>query len=594
MRNKNIIFLIIILTSFILSASFDHDAEYLKKSIIYKLNADGSSMFEYHSRIKLHTYRATNRIFGESFIKYNPDFQKLEILLSETTMKDGKKVKSPKNAYNEVLPSRAKKFPHFAGLKEMVVTHVGIERGAVIEFKYRLYTKAGLNTYFSGLEYLSEQYPVNELKIVVTHPASKKMNISVTKFNDLLLKKINGDNIEYSLSLNSIGKFNNEPLSNNANRAYLVFSDAEQWSEIFPGRYADKDIPEKLIKDINMIKKSTSSKLEKLFKIQKLFVSDSDLCRLDHRTIGNRVRGSKQVYNSNYATGPEKAYLLSGVLERAGIKNEILVSLKNGPADKLIPSHSLTGNYFIKIIDYCDKPVFIDTVHLQNNTLPLSLQGKLVYNLNTKKIRKIKKYDNNKIKISGNIKLKGKDYKGKLFVEFSGVNFNYKSSLKLRSYIKKSLSKYINVKKILEIKVVNHSINSISAEVKLEGKFLKEINKGYLMLDKFNFSPISKRDSFLTKRSTPLILDSTNMIELDLNVKYPEKMTVDYMIKEKMIKNDLGVFINKIKKNSKGLVSIKYVRSINRSIIDPSDYLKFKKILDNINRSRALLIFTEK
>ncbi len=589
MKKKIILYIFILIVSFSLSASSKFDAEYLKKSVLYKLNADGSSMMEYHSIVKLHSYRATNRLFGESFIKYNPDFQKLEILISETKMKDGKKVKSPKNAYNEVLPYRAKKFPNFAGLKEMVVTHVGIERGAIIEFKYRLYTKPGFNTYFSGLEYLSDQFPVNELNIKVIFPKEKKINFYLNKHNKLLKKNTDGDFVEYSLALKSISQFNKEPISE-MSRGCFIFTEAKNWAKIFPDRYTKEDIPISLLKPF---KKTTSSDMEKLFKVQKLIVSDFDHCKLEQKIIGNRVRKIKKVYNSNYATSLEKAYLLSGVLNSAGIKNELMFLITKDVFNKDIPTLLAVKNYYIKITDKCKTPVFLDPVHLQNGPIPKSIYGQSLYNLDTGKFETIKKsdYSKNKISISGDIKLKGEKYNGKLLIMISGNYYNYRASATGKKYIKKSLSKFFNVSKITALKILNLSVNSIKAEIELEGKFLKQLNKGYFVLKGFNYSPVLKKNSYLKKRISPIVLNSAHGIEINLNIKYDNNMTIDFMAKKEQIENEFGVFINSVKEVSKGKINIKYYRGIKKSVIEADKYIYIKDILDKSNREQSLIIF---
>lgn len=415
MKRKTLIYIVLILTGLSLLASSDFDAKYLKKDITYKLNSDGSSMIEYYSKIKLHTYRAANRLFGESFIKYNPDFQKLEVLLSKTTMKDGKIVNSPKNAFNEVLPFSAKKFPVFAGLKEMVVTHVGIERGAVIELKYRLHTKPGFNTYFSGLQYLSELFPMKELKVKVIIPKNKKLRFYLSKNEKLLQKKITENDIEYSLLLNDVEHFSKEPMDNRS-RDFFVFSDAENLSEIFPARYSSTDIPDGLLKSVKKILNSTTSNLEKLFKIQTIVASDFDICRLSSELTGNRVRKIKQVYKSNYATTIEKAFMLSEVLNANGIKNDIIASFEKEQTLKKVPSLTIIKAFYIKVTDLCDFPVYIDPIHLQSGSMPKDLIGQSYYNLKTGKFGSVKKtdYSKNKIEISWRNRLEINPFKYKV------------------------------------------------------------------------------------------------------------------------------------------------------------------------------------
>ncbi|MBE0644477.1 MAG: DUF3857 domain-containing protein [Bacteroidetes bacterium] len=120
------------------------DAAYEDMVHEWVLKSDGSVVYTYSHKLRLITPFSFTRAYGESFITYNPQWQTLEVLRSVTTMRDGKKVESPFNAYNEVLPGYAAGAAPYLGLKEMVVTHAGVEAGAVIDFAYRLTTKPGM------------------------------------------------------------------------------------------------------------------------------------------------------------------------------------------------------------------------------------------------------------------------------------------------------------------------------------------------------------------------------------------------------------------------------------------------------------------
>ena len=81
------------------------EAEYGKVSKAWTLHADGSQEYRSSMELTLFTHTAMNSTYGESFIVYNPDFQTLKIHSSYTRQKDGTIVKTPDNAFVEVLPS---------------------------------------------------------------------------------------------------------------------------------------------------------------------------------------------------------------------------------------------------------------------------------------------------------------------------------------------------------------------------------------------------------------------------------------------------------------------------------------------------------
>jgi len=100
---------IIILLTFWAAFSFAQKTDAIFKNIKKEhiLHTDGSIEFKYYKEVKLLSPYAFNRLYGETFIVYNPDFQKLKIHKAYTIMKDGRKVEAPKNAFNKVLPKNA-------------------------------------------------------------------------------------------------------------------------------------------------------------------------------------------------------------------------------------------------------------------------------------------------------------------------------------------------------------------------------------------------------------------------------------------------------------------------------------------------------
>ena len=78
---KNIIILLFSLTlsSSLLSQQPESDAVYEKIIKEYTLHEDGSMDFRFYKKLKLNTHFSFNRLYGETFIVYNPNFQDLKI-----------------------------------------------------------------------------------------------------------------------------------------------------------------------------------------------------------------------------------------------------------------------------------------------------------------------------------------------------------------------------------------------------------------------------------------------------------------------------------------------------------------------------------
>ena len=142
-RYYYICMLSVLLLMLVLPTKAASEAEFGKLVKSYTLRTDGSQEMRVQKELTLFTHAAMNGLYGESFIIYNPAYQELKIHESYTRQKDGSIVKTPDNAFVEVLPSAAADAPAYNGLKEMVVVHTGLELGATIYLDYSVITRPG-------------------------------------------------------------------------------------------------------------------------------------------------------------------------------------------------------------------------------------------------------------------------------------------------------------------------------------------------------------------------------------------------------------------------------------------------------------------
>ena len=185
--NKIICLLIVLGTAISVSAA--PEAEFKKLIKSWTLNTDGSQEFHYNMELTIYSYLAMRSLYGESFIQYNPEYQTLKINSSFTKQKDGTIVKTPDNAFVEVLPRSAADAPAYNHLKEMVVVHTGLELGATIYLDYTITTKAG---YLPGLdifEPIQQASPIKEYSLSVTVPVDKDLSYSLA--NPQVMAKVN-------------------------------------------------------------------------------------------------------------------------------------------------------------------------------------------------------------------------------------------------------------------------------------------------------------------------------------------------------------------------------------------------------------------
>lgn len=177
---KSLLTTMILLAAFSVSFAKNIEDDAVYKSIYksYTLNADGSTDYRERKELEVITNMAFD-YFGETFIDYNPDFQKLTINEAYVIRKDGTKVETPQNAFNPMLPSSCTGCERLNAIRTMVVTHTALENNATIVLDYTIHSD---NFFFSGLfetVSLCESAPVEKYTISVSVPEDRPLNWDV-------------------------------------------------------------------------------------------------------------------------------------------------------------------------------------------------------------------------------------------------------------------------------------------------------------------------------------------------------------------------------------------------------------------------------
>ena len=116
---------------------------YYDKTIVR--NADGSTDFNVRFSLTVLTHTAMNSTYGQTYVTYNPNHQKIIINEAYTVQKNGRKVAMPERALTDVLPALATKASDFNHLKEKIIMHTGLDLGSTIFLDYTVHSDAGFN-----------------------------------------------------------------------------------------------------------------------------------------------------------------------------------------------------------------------------------------------------------------------------------------------------------------------------------------------------------------------------------------------------------------------------------------------------------------
>jgi hypothetical protein len=558
-----------------------HDARFLQVAIVYELNADGSWYMNCEQRARLDTYYAVNRALGETFIVYNPDFQKLEVLKSETTMADGRKVASPENAYNEVLPFPAHQFADFSHLREMVVTHTGLERGALVDLKYRIHTQAGFLPAFSGREVLARPFPIDEYTLEIRIPASRQLFFAGGGFNGEIVTEIvtDGPVKKYTFRFSDLGPLPREPLAPAGSEPFLAFALAPDWAAALPLADASQVLPAALADKVDKLKTQNPALPEILTALQKIVAVEIRNCGLGVEATGWRSRPLERVVQGNYATRLEKALLLGAMLKKAGIDSELL-AVAAGP-DLAVPAATplQLGEFWLKV------PVaaaYLDPCHEQHEFFPYPLQGRAAWNFAGRSLEKlpVASGEQNLLDVSGKVQLTAEGASGTLVVAARGMFNRYnEATADHGKFITGILKRIFPVEKAEVGKLLELTRQQTRAEVTFSGKWLKDPSAGFLSMDALRLPGLNENMVILDQRESSLALEAPFLVSLYLDIEPAPELKLEYAAAGVERKNDLGHYARGLVVEKNGRLRFSQECAVDKALIGPEKYTLLRELL---------------
>lgn len=330
-----------LLLSVTLTTQAAPEARFGKLSKTYILHTDGSQELRVQKELTLYTHAAMNSLYGETFIVYDPQYQQLEIHDSYTRQKDGTLVRTPANAFVEVLPSAAVNAPAYNRLKEMVVVHTGLELGATICLDYSIKSRAG---YLPELDIccpVKELSPIAEFTFRIEVPEDKPLHYellnasarpsetqkdgmkSVTwKLKDVEPRPYSYPSLRSSLGIVQQAASGMMPVivaSTWPGYAEALKSLAQQFT---PG---DRTVIEAKLTELKQAAQKDSTDLRNAIADYMNGLYRSNLCTVSLQEAGYRLRPASEVIRSAYGTQAELVNLDVALQQAAGLKAEVAV-----------------------------------------------------------------------------------------------------------------------------------------------------------------------------------------------------------------------------------------------------------------------------
>ncbi|MCK9401497.1 MAG: DUF3857 domain-containing protein [Bacteroidales bacterium] len=580
----------------------NQDAEYIKVVKEYILHEDGSYDYHYRKELKLLTYFSFQRLYGETFIVYNPEYQKLKINEAYTVMADGKKVIAPENAFNEVLPGFARDVAAYNHLREMVVTHTGTERGCVITLDYTIQTAKGFLPFFFGMEEIGENAPVKDLSIIIRIP--QILNLQYR----LLNSRTAPDITELAGQLTYLWNFRNvQALPRSANqdperKANLIFSAAKDmtWAYFsFVNQPAFKSsVSPEISRRVESVTKEKKNDLDIILTLQEVVIDEVKLADIPLVYTGYRVRTPAEVWQSANANGLEKAILLSEMLKMANINACPVATVPNGWFSREMGNLAVFDSYLVQVNPKETGRIYLSVIQKQSQNLIYDVLDKTLIQLDgaIESMRTFQeKPQTNLLQMEAKIRLyDDKTVGGEMELELEGIVNPYFRLRKDSSYVKNLLAGDITsaqidkteLKQLSELKSKS-LITTIPIIIKTDynGFVFFELPRYKTGFDAWNLG------QFSGSGTTPVKLD----YQLWENYKYKIEIPAEYELftppVDLEIKNVLGELKIHISQSGQ---TVTIVRSFENShdVITSDNMDEFRSMLtawENVNWRKIVL-----
>ncbi|MFH1159369.1 MAG: DUF3857 domain-containing protein [bacterium] len=608
--NKQRFFLLLIpalLSCFPLFAQTDrYDAVYLSLVKEYTLNPDGSMDSRCRKVQQLQNYQSFHRLFGETFIVYNPENQHLRIHEAYTIMADGKKVITPENGFNEVLPRFAALAPDFNGLREMVITHTGLEIGATIHLTYEIHSDKGFFPAFMGSEILAETQPVKELTITIKIPEDISLFYHI--FNSVL-KSVqtteNGFKI-YTWSQSDISAIpadDHQPLHNAAD-PFLIFSTQDTYQKLvswFAGQEARKDSLSGSMDD--MIVKLVAEKKEPAalaFALQGAVVNDLRLYDIPDELTGYRLRSPIRVWDSNGGTPAEKAVLLASMLKRGGIEAKPVLVFNESHFDERVASLTELDEWIVKAEIPTTGPIYLSVKQVNAYDMTVLMPGQIFLEMNPDGSFELSQMEKGRgaIKLTGNFEIKPDFvFSGKINGSLSGSCNPRLALLRDSSKLKYYLGGGIASPELkgIELNLSKCPETTFSCNVLKENTMKKDSSFRFLPLPFLKTGVENLAiSSLVAVRSVPFELPAKLDESYIYSISIPDNLIPVTSNSEIQITNEAGSFLFKINFKA-GVVDVTKEMHLKQATISPDRYRDFKELMDNWNlrQTRELIFRTD-
>ena len=592
--------------SFLSGQEESHDAVLLSLTKEYQLNEDGSIEYREQKKLKLLTHYAFHRLYGETFIVYNPDYEGLTINNAFTIMADGKKIITPDNAFNKVLPRFAANVPEFNHLREMVVTHTGLEVGAVINLDYTINSVGNYYPALMGDVVLPSSSPIEKMAINIRVHRNTTLHYKILNIRTAPEITEESNFMLYSWTFNHLPARSHEPFQAGYHTSLprLVFSTAKDMYRMLDMLTQQEGFQYKtnqpITSAVEQVMTDCKDDLKMILKLQKIVVDDLNNYNIPLEISGFHTRTPVATWKSNGGTELEKTLLLTAVLREAGVKASPVAMIPHPLFEKKIGSLDVIKGFLVQVNTRVHGLVYLSAIHKDEQSLKNSLEGITLVLLDPN-IESIKTYthepENNIISVKGSLIINSDDLvAGEISVELMGSSNPYFSFLNDKDQVTRLFRPAIGSNNITN--VLSTSFNDKKSKFSIEFKNPSPLDsqENYIFMDlPFVNKGINSwhMTYLLSKRETPLEIPAPITESYQYTITLPKGVVLVTSPTNIEINNKAGKLAIELRQ-SKNRVTISKSISLPFKIYEPDRYDDFRLLINTWNNNKYInLIYKE-
>jgi len=589
----------------VISAAFTQNPDAVYKKLVkeYTLNPDGSASMRVYKELKFISFLAMNRLYGETFIVYNPQYQTLKINSSYTIMNDGKKVVNPENAFNEVLPGFAADAPYFNGLREMVVTHTGLDLGATVFLDYTVETRSEYYPYLMGLEVIGESSPVENYEVIINIPQGKKLNYKILNLTQPPDRQTVSGKDSYRWLFKSVPALSSEPLrerdlNSTPQISFSTVTHQELMNWMGSFETLNPTLNKELTAKADELAKGETDELKIILKVNNWLNTNIETVNVPALYYGYKPRLTGDVYQSAYATRLEKAVLMSALLNYLKMNAQPVFVANTSYFDQNIGNVHLFNEIQVQVITKNYATLFLTPSGKNSANQKYLLAGKSLvpWTANsTSGIQPVEAEENN-LDLSAKITWNkdGNSLDGKLEFELKGAANPWFDLFQDSTALTGLISGGLSGKDINTIKMGNFNeyIAEGTAMLKKEKAFRNQDNFWFFTLPVFRNGLESFQLAVLNEsRKSPLELPYPIDEDYVYEISIPKGMKMVNKPVNMKMENELGTLHIAFEQNG-DIIKITRKLELKKKVIFESQYPQFKSMLDewNVLKYRQLII----